>query len=297
MDIKQLEYFVQVAQTGSFSRAAAILDMTQPALSRQVRTLEVELRETLLLRTGRGVALTEPGRRLLARAREILQLVQITQQELGAMRGEPVGEIVLGLPPSLARHITIALIERCQVELPGARVAIVEGFSSYILEWLATGRVDLGLVYNPEPLPNLEQEPVLREELCLVGPPGGRQPAEISLAEVGRLPLVLPQRGHSFRRLMEQQALLAGVKLQIAWEVSSVPTILDMVRRGHGFAALLGSAVDWGTGADALTRTTIVEPRISSTLCMAWSATRRRDALHLRMAELLAELARGVANR
>ncbi len=294
MDIKQIEYFVQVAQTGSFSRAADLLGIAQPALSRQVRTLEVELRETLLLRTGRGVTLTEQGRRLLARGREILQLVQLTEHELGAMRGEPVGDIVLGLPPSLARQITIPLIERCQVELPGARIAVVEGFSSHITEWLTTGRVDLGLVYNPEPLQNLEQEPVVREELCLVAPPGGRSD-EISLAEVGRLPLVLPQRGHSFRRLMEQQALLAGVKLQIAWEVSSVPIILDMVRRGHGFAALLGSAVDWGTGPDELTRRTIVAPTISSTLCMAWSATRRREALHLRMAELLAELARGIA--
>lgn len=295
VDIKQVEYFVQVAQTGSFSRAAELLGMTQPALSRQVRALEVELRETLLLRNGRGVALTEPGRRLLARGREILQLMQTTQQELGAMRGEPEGQIVLGLPPSLARHITVALVERFQAELPRARVAIVEGFSSHITEWLGTGRVDLGLVYNPEPMPNLEQEPVLREELCLVGPPDAAPRAEISLAEVGRLPLVLPQRGHSFRRLMEHEALLAGVKLQVAWEVSSVPTILDMVRRGHGFAALTASAVNEGGRPDALTRTTIVEPRIRSTLCVAWSAATRRDALQLRTAEILKQLARSFA--
>ena len=293
VDIKQVEYFIQVAQTGSFSRAAELLGMTQPALSRQVRALEVELRETLLLRNGRGVVLTEPGRRLLDRGRQILQLVQATQHELGAMRGEPQGQIVLGLPPSLARHITVALVERFQAEMPKARVAIVEGFSSHITEWLATGRVDLGLVYNPEPQPHLEQEPVLREELCLIGPPGAPRRAEIPLAEVGRLPLVLPQRGHSFRRLMEHEALLAGVKLQVAWEVSSVPTILDMVRRGHGFAALTASAVNEGEGPGALTRTLIVEPRIRSTLCIAWSAATRRDALQLRTAALLKDLALG----
>lgn len=295
VDIKQVEYFIQVAQLGSFSRAAEALGMTQPALSRQVRALEVELRETLLLRNGRGVALTEPGRRLLARGREIVRLVQTTEQELGAMRGEPEGQIVVSLPPSLARHITVALIERFQAELPRARVAIVEGFSSHITEWLGTGRVDLGLVYNPEPLPNLEQEPVLREELCLIGPPGAAPRTEITLAEVGTLPLVLPQRGHSFRRLMEHEALLAGVKLQVAWEVSSVPTILDMVRRGHGFAALTASAVNQGGGPEALTRTPIVEPRIRSTLCIAWSAAMRRDALQVRTAGLLMALARGFA--
>ena len=133
---------------------------------------------------------------------------------------------------------------------------------------------------------------MLREDLCLVGPPGAARRDEVTLAEVATLPLVLPQRGHSFRRLMEHEALLAGVKLQVAWEVSSVPTILDMVRRGHGFAALTASAVNQGGGPDALTRTTIVEPRIRSTLCVAWSAATRRDALRVRTAGLLTELAR-----
>jgi LysR family nitrogen assimilation transcriptional regulator len=292
VDIRQIEYFVQVAQTGSFSRAADLLGVTQPALSRQVRALEVELRETLLLRNGRGVALTEPGRQLLARGREILQQVQDARQELGALRGEPVGQIVIGLPPSLARRVTVQLIERFQAEMPRARPAVVEGFSSHIGEWLAAGRVDLGLVYNPEPNPQLEQEPVLEETLCLVGAPGALPGAQVSLAEVAGLPLVMPQWGHSFRRLMETQAMLAGLKLRIAWEVSSVPTILDMVRRGHGYAALTGSAVAAGAAPGELGLATIVEPRISSILCMAWSAQRRRDALHLRTAAMLKELCR-----
>lgn len=295
MDIRQIATFVQVAEAGSFSRAADLLGIAQPALSRQVRALEVELRETLLLRTGRGVTLTEPGRRLLARGREILALMQATQHELGALRGEPAGEIVVGLPPSLARRITVPLVERFQAELPRARVAVVEGLSSHTAEWLVTGRIDLGLVYNPEPEPRLQFEPVLNEELCLVGPPGARLPAEIRYAEAARLPLVLPQRGHSFRRLMEREALLAGLELNVAWEVSSVPTILDMVRRGHGHAALLGSALQGEDGPAPLAIATIVEPRIRSTLCLAVSASRRRDALSLRTAELLVQLARGVA--
>lgn len=292
VDIRQIEYFVQVAQTGSFSRAADLLGVTQPALSRQVRALEVELRETLLRRNGRGVTLTEPGRQLMARGREILQQVQDARQELGALRGEPVGQIVIGLPPSLARRITVPLIERFQAEMPRARPVIVEGFSSHIGEWLAAGRVDLGLVYNPEPNPQLEQEPVLDETLCLVGARGALRGTQISLSEVAGLPLVMPQWGHSFRRLMETQAMLAGLKLHIAWEVSSVPTILDMVRRGHGFAALTGSAVAAGALPGELGLATIVEPRISSILCMAWSAQRRRDALHLRAAAVLKALCR-----
>lgn len=292
VDLKQLEYFVAVGQAGSSSRAADALGMTQPALSRQIRALEVELRETLLERHGRGVALTEPGRRLLARGREVIQLMHDTRQELGALRGEAVGQIILGLPPSLARRLTVQLIEAFQAHLPHAKLVVVEAFSSHIGEWLAAGRVDLGLVYNPEPHAQLAQEPVLEETLCLVGPAGALPGPRVTLAEVAQLPLVMPQWGHSFRRLMEARALLAGVKLQVAWEVSSVPTILDIVRRGHGFAALTRSAVAAGTAPGEVDLAPIVDPAITSTLCMAWSSQRRRDALHLRTSQMLAALCR-----
>ena len=298
MDLKQLEYFVQVAVQGSFSRAAVQLGVAQPALSRQVRALEVELRETLLLRNGRGVTLTEPGRQLLARGRDILQLALAAQQEIGARRDEPVGQIVVGLPPSLARRITVPLIEHFQRAMPRAKLAVVEGFSTHICEWLGTGRVDLGLVYNPEPSPAIEITPVLQEKLMLVGPSaemvrlGGRN---VPLVELARLPLVMPQWGHSFRRLMETQAALAGVKLQIAWEVSSVPTILDLVRRGHGYAALTGSALSADAQPDDLAQSTITAPEIFSTLCLASSSQKRRNALHLRTAKAIGQLCRGEA--
>jgi LysR family nitrogen assimilation transcriptional regulator len=295
VDLKQIEYFVQVAQTGSFSRAADELGIGQPALSRQVRALEVDLRQTLLTRTGRGVSLTEPGRQLLERGREMLQLAQATRQELGALRGEPVGQIAVGLPPSLARRFTVPLIEQFEAEMPRARIGVVEAFTTHICEWLNASRVDLGLVYNPEPQSGLEFVPVLMESLCLLGPPGSVHRDTVRLAELARLPLVMPQSGHSFRRLLESRAAMAGVKLQVAREVSSVPTILEMVRRGHGYAALMESATLANPESKGLTRATIVEPCIDSTLCLAWSAQRRRDVLHLRTSSLLTQLVRGEA--
>ena len=101
MDLKQLEYFVHVAEMGSFTRAAAFLQVAQPALSRQVRTLEVELRQPLLDRNGRGVTLTEAGKRLLAHGRGILQQVERARQDLEDQRGAATGHLAVGLPPSL----------------------------------------------------------------------------------------------------------------------------------------------------------------------------------------------------
>ena len=292
MNLKQIEAFVLVAELGSFSKAAVRLNIAQPALSRQVRALEVDLRETLLVRNGRGVTATEAGKRLLEHGQNILQMVASAREDLGAQRDEPVGSIVIGLPPSLARRLTLPLIERFQAELPKARLAIVEGFSVHITEWLAAGRVDLALIYNPQPLPALEITPVLQEPLCLVGAAGSLRGPTLALKDVARYPLVMPQWGHTFRQLMEHQAALTGVKLHVAWEVSSVPTILDLVRSGHGFAALTRSAIRGDASRDDLAVTPLRDPEIKSTLCLAWSAQRRRTPLVQRAAELLTALSR-----
>ena len=292
MNLRQLEYFIQVAELGSFSKAAALLDVAQPALSRQVRTLETELRETLLLRNGRGVTLTEAGRRLMEHGRGILQLVETARDDLGARRDEPVGHIVVGLPPSLARRLTLPLIEIFSAEMPKARLAIIEGFSVHIAEWLATGRVDLGLLYNPEPAGALEIAPVLEERLCLIGKADALKRRSVALKDLARYPLVMPQRGHIFRRLMETQAALAGVKLDIAWEVSSVPAILDLVLGGHGYAALTDSAIRTHARREELSVAPIRDPEIRSMLCLALSAQKRRTPLISRTAQALAELCR-----
>ena len=134
MDFKQLETFVCVAELGSFTRAAQALEVAQPALSRQVRALELELRETLFERTGRGVVPTDAGRRLLEHGHAILQGVEAARNDLRSRRGEPVGRVMVGLPPSLARRLTPLLIERFRQELPKARLEIVEAFSVTIAE-------------------------------------------------------------------------------------------------------------------------------------------------------------------
>lgn len=292
MNLRQIEYFIQVAELGSFSRAAVRLNVAQPALSRQVRALETELRETLLLRNGRGVSLTEPGRRLLEHGRDIVQRVAAARDDLGARRDEPVGHIVVGLPPSLARRLTLPLIEMFSSEMPKAKVAIIEGFSVHIGEWLAAGRVDLGLVYNPEPAGAVELTPVLEERLCLIGMALSLRKRSVPMKDLPRYPLVMPQRGHSFRRLMETQAALAGVALDVAWEVSSVPAILDLVLGGHGYAALTDSAIRTHAQRDELSVAPIRDPEIKSMLCLAIPAQKRRTPLIERTAQALATLCR-----
>ena len=107
MDLKQIEYFVRVAELGSFTRASVVLDIAQPALSRQVRLLEVELRQNLLVRNGRGATPTEAGKLLLAHGRGILHQVERAREELGRVRGALAGRVAIGLPPTLARTLSV----------------------------------------------------------------------------------------------------------------------------------------------------------------------------------------------
>src|SRR5436190_21648699 len=110
MDLRQLEYFVRVAELGSFTRAAVELDVAQPALSRQVRLLEVELRQTLLVRNGRGAVPTEAGKALMEHGRGILHQVQRAQDDLVRLRGGLSGRVARGLPSSLARVPAVPLL-------------------------------------------------------------------------------------------------------------------------------------------------------------------------------------------
>jgi LysR family transcriptional regulator, nitrogen assimilation regulatory protein len=294
MNLKHLQSFVRVAELGSFSKAARVLDIAQPALSRQVRQLETDLRETLLLRNGRGVSLTDAGRRLFDHGVQILQQVSQAREDLGAERGAAVGHVTIGLPPSIGRRLTLPLIESFRQHLPRARLTIVEGLSANIAEWIASGRADLGLLYNPDAQPELEITPLLRERLCLVEPAavrGKRSAAKpLPLCEIGSYPLILPERHQSIRRLLQTQATLAAVKLNVAWEVSSVPAIIDLVCARVGYAVLNASAVAAsGRGAELAVRP-IVDPELVSVLFLAQSATKPPTPLQRRVARLITDL-------
>jgi len=293
MNLNQLNYFIHVAEHGSFSKAALVLGVAQPALSRQVRALEAELRETLLLRNGRGVALTDAGQRLLEHGQGILRSVAQARADLTAERDEPVGRIIVAMPPTQARLHTLALVQAFRARMPRARLAVAEGFSMHITEWLLCGRADLALVYDPEPLQALEIVPMVRERLCLVSLRNAAPRRPVSLLELSRYPLVMPQRGHIFRKRLETAAAMAGVQLHVACEISSVPAILELVAAGVGHAALGEQALSPFKHQGDLVLTRFRDADIDTTLCLVTPALKRSTLLIQRTAALLAELVRG----
>ncbi len=278
MDLKQLEYFVRVAELGSFTKASVALDVAQPALSRQVRLLEVELRQNLLTRNGRGATPTEAGKLLMEHGRGILHQVARAREELGRVRGALAGRVAIGLPPSLARVLTVPLTRAFREQLPQACLSITEGLSTTMQEWLVTGRLDIALLYHAQPAPEIELTPLQEEELLLIEPraPGLAEeppPPPVTLAEVARLPLVIPSRPNAIRMQVEEQMAAIGVRPTVALEIDGVPAILDLVADGAGAALLSRNAVARSIRPSAY-RTRTLQPPLRTRLSLATSSQR-----------------------
>lgn len=296
MDLKQLKYFSHVAELGSFTRAAAVLLIAQPTLSREVRQLEVELKQTLLVRNGRGVAVTDAGRRLLAHSLGILQQVERAKLELAEAEGEPVGNVSVGIPPSVGRVLTVPLVTEFQKRFPKANIRIIEGMSAHIVEWLSTGRLDLGLIYDPAPNPEIDISSLVEDQLYLIGPNSpatGARPrnTEVSLADLPNYPLIIPSRPHAVRMYVETQMAHAGLKMNVAWEIDGIPSILDLVRQGFGYAVLPLMAIRGNGSTNSLFARAISNPTLASVLALASSSRRLSTPLSHQVENVLRELA------
>jgi LysR family nitrogen assimilation transcriptional regulator len=277
MDIRQLDYFVHVADLGSFTKAASLLSIAQSALSHQVRQLEVELEQTLLYRNGRGVTPTDAGRRLLAHARGILMQVRRARDEVTEARDAMVGHVVLGLPPSIARLLTVPLFKSFRSSFPNGTFGVVEGLSASVVEWLVQGRVDIGLVYNPTPLQTIEISPLHEQEMFLISSKTaakGRRVRPVPLKDLPRYPLIIPSRPNANRMLIEAQLAYLGLKPKIEFEIDGIASILDLVHEGYGHAVLpLNSLRSHTLGRDFL-MSPITRPRLTIQLSLVTSAQR-----------------------
>ena len=278
MNLKQLEYFVRVAELGSFTRASLALNIAQPALSRQIRLLEVELRHNLLVRNGRGAAPTEAGKLLLEHGRGILHQVERAQEELGRVRGGLAGRVAIGLPSSLARVLTVPLTRAFRQQLPDAALSIREGLSVELQRSLVAGQLDIAVLYNAQANADIEIAPLMTEELLLVqarppGLPEDPPPGPIALREVAQLPLVIPSRPNAIRMHVETEMANIGCRPRVMLEIDGVAAILDLVADGAGCALLSRNAVASSIRPSAFT-TRAVEPALQTQVALATSSLR-----------------------
>lgn len=245
MDLRQLQYFVQVARLHSFNRAASHLYVAQSALSRQVRLLEEQLGVTLFNRNARGVQLTQSGELLLERAEAVLRSVRQMRDDVAAEGTQPRGELVVGLPPSLQNMLALPLLERMTADYPQVSMTIWVGTSMVLKDMVVAGTVDIAVLGTFGAETDLVIEPLFRDQFHLVaGPAGLKNRRRVAVRQLADVPLIITSRPNSVRLLAEREAAKAGIALHVLMEVNYLPLILDLVRRGVGHTMLPYSAVD-----------------------------------------------------
>jgi LysR family nitrogen assimilation transcriptional regulator len=252
--------------------------VAQPILSRQIRALEHDLNAELFYRNGRGIVLSEAGKLLEAYAKEIIQTAGKASFEIMAMKAAPRGRITIAMPPSLGWVLTVPLVMRCRGEFPMIALHVVEGFSGHVTEWLSTGRIDIGVVYNAPRLPSLLTEPLLEERLVLLGPaddPAGvGTGSAVPAARLEDVPLILPARPHGLRLLIDRTLEKLGIVANVQLELDAMASTLGLVEAGAGYTILCDAAVRPMVKAGRIRSWPIDEPKMTRQLMLATSTQR-----------------------
>ncbi len=261
MEINDLRYFIRALELENISRAAASLGITQPALSRQIRTLEDELGQRLLVRTGRGVRPTEAGRRFASDAARILEDVDGLKAVLRNSMTSPSGAVSLAMPTSISDALLPELFVYLGREYPDIRLKVIEALSTTSADLLRNRSVDLAIQYHRADMGSLHWEKLIDEPLSLVSAPGSAPaPDHVDFSTVERIRLILPSRNSGLRRMLEQEALHRGLKLNVAVEIESVSAMKNLVMAGLGHCILPHFSIAREVVAGLLTARRIGEP-------------------------------------
>lgn len=246
MDLRQLRYFVALATQQHYGKAAGVLHVTQPALSRQIRLLEEELGVQLFERHARGAAPTEEAHLLLERAVFLLRYAEQIKADLLARQSAPRGPVAIGMSPGLAQQLTVMLTQAVLQHLPDVRLRFIEGFAPSLQDMLAQGEVDIALLVDPIDRSSLVSSPLLDEQICLIGTPGDprlRKP-RLKIRNLAGVPLVMTGLVKSGVRLkLEDAAARAKVELVRVVEVETAEVARRLVLDGVGLTAHFAAAI------------------------------------------------------
>jgi LysR family transcriptional regulator, nitrogen assimilation regulatory protein len=244
VDLRELRYFRAIAECGTFSRAAAHLNVAQPALSRQMQKLEHELGVVLLRRTSRGVMPTEAGQALLQRTALLEQELQETRRYVSSMAAKVTGALNVAVQSPISITLIPSVVKAYRARYPDVSLHLREGYSGDVMEALLAGQIDLAVIDKPShPHVDLAIEPLWVEAFSLVGMPESEatrpdrtEPA--TLAELAVLPMVTPSRRHVSRRLIDAAFERQSLRFQPVLEADSALMILELVKAGQGYAIM-----------------------------------------------------------
>jgi len=270
MDEFELRAYSHTAEFSSLSKAALFLRVSQPAVSRSIRNLEESLNTTLLIRHGRGVALTTDGQRFLEHAKSIIDSIDRAKRDLIALRAEPQGTVKFGMPTSVGSVLLPKLARGFKAHYPHVTLVGIEAGSVELFEWLLDGRLDVAVMHEPSPSKSLVIEEVLLQRLYLVGRPTREldNKEQLSVEEVSRFPLVLPISGRAPRIALDQAAAAIGRALDCVIEVNSAQLMRALALEGLGYTILPYPYVAQDVAEGRLVAIRIDDRQLTERLCI-----------------------------
>ncbi|MEJ8821211.1 LysR family transcriptional regulator [Variovorax humicola] len=285
MDLRQLGYFVSIAEHGGFAAAARARYVSQSALSRQVQLLEEEIGTRLLERSSRGIVLTPAGQILLERAGRLFKDVSQLKEDVLGEAETPSGRIVLGLTPSMRQLFAGNLVEGFLRRFPAVHLGVIEGLSHAMAESLARGLCDVAVFIRDDAKGRaLSTRKLIDEPLVIAAQSraGLRMDTPVDVTEVAKHPLIV-SRSNRVTSGLEKEAVRLGCPLNIIIDVQPLHLSIDLVCRGVAYMVVPFSAAVTEYEAGFLSMAPI--KGFNTGWVVAWPSDRKVSAASLRLVE------------
>ena len=276
MDFKQLQYFLCLAQEGNVTRAARQLNIVQPALSMQIAKLEKSLGKQLFYRSAHGVSLTPAGETLATLAGSIMQNVDHARDEMARLDGKISGRVSIGMITSAAQSTLAASSAKIAVRYPEIQLLVCEGYTETLIEWVATGQIDIAIVNLPPGRIALAARHILDEEMMLARGPKNEVelPKIVSYRRLKDLGIVIPSRRHGLRRILDAAAAEADFVLKPRLEIDTLSAVCEIIATTDLVTVMPGIALYPDLAAGRVQAHRLRKPGIVRTI--AWVTHPRR---------------------
>lgn len=280
MEVHQLEYFVAVAETGSFSRAAERCLVAQPSLSQQIKKLEQEIGQPLFNRSRKGVSLTEAGQLLLPRAHAILAEIQNIRPNLEREVQEGKGKVSVGFIPTIAPFVLPRVIRSFRTLYPGATLAVHEDLTQALVSGLVEGSLDVAITSLPVHHPLIETDELFTETLMVAIPREhlAAQSAELTVRELEQYPFIALSEMHCLGEQVRAFCSQQNLDLQIVCHTSQLSTVQSCVVLGLGIS-LVPRALAVSDDSGQVVYRQVVDAVPQRKIAAAWYARRRLSFL------------------
>jgi LysR family transcriptional regulator, nitrogen assimilation regulatory protein len=291
MDLKQMQYFLCLAQEGNVTRAARQLNLVQPALSMQIAKLEKSLGKQLFYRASRGMSLTPAGEALAQRIAPILSDIERVRGEIAQFGGKVSGRVSIGMITSAAQSTLPISSATIAARYPEIHLLVCEGYSETMLEWVIAGQLDIAIINTPAPRLPPTARHILDEEMMLAHGAGNKLalPKVVSFDRLEGLDIVIPSRRHGLRRILDDAAAKAGFSLKPRLEIDTLSAICEVIATTDLVTVLPGIVLQSTLSAGRIKARRLRNPSIVRSVAWVTNPRRSVSAAMSAVMEIIAE--------